>query len=159
MKKLLYIVLLTPLVLTGATFAWVLKQERKLLLSQSAALPLHGEPLATDDPLVKQGQELFNAKGCVYCHGPNGAGGVKNPNSQGGVMPSLTSVAYGFSTQELKTKILAGVREIDKLDPTGPAPPLYMPSWKGHVTDEELSALAAFLISLAPKQEAGADDF
>lgn len=117
------------------------------------------EPAGEETPLVKKGREIFNAKGCVYCHGPNAIGGVKNPNSQGGVMPSLTSVAHGFSEAELKAKILAGVKEIDKLDHSGPTPPLAMPSWKGHLTEVELSALVAYLLSLAPKSEGGADDF
>lgn len=159
-KKLLYAVIVAPIFLTGAVFAWVWEGEKELVKSMSVAAPALGAPVASDDALVLKGQEVFNAKGCVYCHGPNGTGGVKNANSQGGEIPSLSKVAEGFSKDELKAKVLAGVKEIGKEDEKGAEPPLYMPSWKGHITDEELDAVVAFLMSLAPKSAAGgADDF
>ena len=158
-KKLLYAAIVAPIFLTGGVFAWVWQGETELVGSMSVPPPPLGAPVESSDPLVKKGQEIFNAKGCVYCHGPNGAGGVKNPNSQGGEIPSLSKVAEGFSKDELKAKILAGVKEIGKEDPKGRTPPLYMPTWKGHVSEEELDALAAFLMNLAPKSAGGADDF
>lgn len=159
MRKPFYAALLSPILLTAAAFAWVWNGEKKLVETMSVSAPALGETTASADPQVKKGQEVFNLKGCVYCHGPNGSGGVKNANSQGGEIPSLSKVAEGYSAEELKNKILAGVKEVAKEDPEGPTPPLYMPSWKGHVSDEELEALASFLMSLAPKKEAGADDF
>lgn len=144
-----------PILITGATFGWVAYGEAKLVKSMNVPLPQPGAPTASDDALVKKGQEVFNAKGCVYCHGPNGAGGVKNNNSQGSEIPSLTKVSQGYSPEELKTRILGGVKEIGKEDAAGPTPPLYMPAWKGHITDEELEAVVAFLNSLAPKDAAG----
>ncbi len=150
MKKLLYVVIFLPILLTGAAFSLVLSGERKLVKSMTVPLPIIGEPTTSNDPLVKKGQEVYNSKGCVYCHGPNGSGGVKNPNAQGGEIPGLTKISSGYSPEELKTKILAGVREIGKENPAGPAPPLNMPVWKGHISDEDLAAVVAFLNSLAP---------
>jgi len=157
MKHWLYAVMFAPVLLTAVVFCWILTQEQKLVQAMDVPMPKLGEPPSNDDPLVKKGYEIFNAKGCVYCHGPNGSGGVKNKNSQGGEIPSLTKVSEGYTKEELKNRILAGVREISQEDPAGPVPPLYMPSWKGHLTDEELESVAAFLYSLAPK--GGADEF
>lgn len=159
MKSFLYAALVLPILITSATFGWVLNGERKLVGSMSVAIPALGDPVESDDPNVLRGRELFNKKGCVYCHGPNGAGGVKNNNAQGGEIPSLTKVAEGYNASELKSKIAAGVREIGQADPAGPTPPLYMPAWKGHLGEDELDAVVAFLMSLAPKKEGGAEDF
>lgn len=119
--------------------------------ARSAWVPPLGEPVKFDNPLVAAGQEVFNAKGCVYCHGPSGAGGVKNNNAMGELIPPLTRVAEGYTDEELKRTILKGAREIAKENPDGPTPPLYMPAWKGVLSDEELEALVAFLKHLQPK--------
>lgn len=95
---------------------------------------------------------MFNSKGCVYCHGPNGRGGVKNNNAKAGVIPALTRVAEGYSDKELIEKILRGVREIAKENLHGPTTPLYMPAWKWVLTDSEMEALISFIKSLLPKE-------
>lgn len=158
MKNLLFVVIFLPLLLTGSTFCWVLSGERRLVKAMDVALPQLGEPTSSTDAKIRMGQEMFNAKGCVFCHGPNGAGGVKNNNAQGGLIPSLTKVSEGYTAEELKTKILTGVRWVAQEDAAGPVPPLNMPAWKGHITEEELDAVVAFLTSMAPPKAAG-DDF
>lgn len=152
MRGFLVFLIFLPLLLFGGTFAWVAHEESKLQRALNLPLPGPGPKPETEDPLVLKGWEVFNAKGCVFCHGPNGAGGVAHPNAVGGLIPSLTKVSEGYSDEELKDRILKGVREIAKENPDGPTPPLQMPAWKGHVTDEELGALAAFLKSLLPKE-------
>lgn len=154
----MYALILSPVVLTGAAFCWVLGGERERVKAMDVPLPRLGEPVPSAGAKVRRGQAVFNAKGCVFCHGPNGAGGVKNHNSQGGEIPSLTRVAEGYSASELKAKIETGVRDVARQDPDGPSPPLNMPAWKGHVSEEELDAVAAFLFSLMP-QGASQDDF
>lgn len=150
MRILLYGLMALPVVVTGAALALVIREDRALSRAHNLPLPSLGEPTQSQDPLVRSGQDVFNAKGCVFCHGPNGTGGVHNNNSVGGLVPALSKVAEGYSDDELRAKILAGVREVAKEDPVGPAPPLYMPSWKTHLTDQELTALVAFLKSLMP---------
>lgn len=159
MRPFLYAAIVLPVLVTSGTFVWVLRGERRLVASMNVALPALGDPVQSDDPNIVSGQKLFNEKGCVYCHGPNGAGGVKNANAQGGEIPSLSKVAEGYNAEELAAKISEGVREIGKADPAGPTPPLYMPTWKGHLSEEELGQVVAFLMSLAPKKEGGDDDF
>lgn len=151
MRGFLVFLIFLPLLIFGGTLAWVAQGESKLQRALNRPLPGPGPRPETEDSQVLKGWEVFNAKGCVFCHGPNGAGGVRHPNAVGGLIPGLTSVAEGYSDEELKNRILNGVRDISKENPDGPTPPLYMPAWKGRVTDEELKALAAFLKSLLPK--------
>ena len=101
----------------------------------------------------ERGKLVFKKYGCAGCHGLEGKGGVKNPNSQGGVVPSLTRVAEGYTKDELEQKIRLGVPQVAKADPKGPIPPLYMPSWKDKISQQELDDLTAYLFSLMPKGE------
>lgn len=102
-----------------------------------------------------QGAQLFQRFQCFACHGPQGKGGVKNPNAVGGEVPALTRVAEGYTVSELKRKIQEGVPKVDKQDPDGPDPPLFMPAWKGVLDDQQFDSLTAYLLSLMPKTEKG----
>ena len=155
MKSVVYAILLLPIFVTGVTFAWVLKGELALVKSMDVPVPSIGPPPETDDEQIKRGYAVFNAKGCVYCHGPNGAGGVKNANAVGGEIPQLNTVTDTFSEEELEIRILNGVKVNGKDDAEGPTPPLYMPAWEGHISDEELQDLIAFLMDLEADDEGG----
>jgi plastocyanin len=43
--------------------------------------------------LVEKGKHLFAQKGCITCHGENGAGGVYNPNYVNTYVPELNTLA------------------------------------------------------------------
>jgi cbb3-type cytochrome oxidase cytochrome c subunit len=103
---------------------------------------------------VELGHEVYRKYGCTGCHGPNGKGGVPNPNAKTAqLVPDLIHVADGYTKDELKARILKGQREINALDPKRPPPPLYMPGWGGTIKDAEVDELIAYLISLKPKGE------
>jgi mono/diheme cytochrome c family protein len=105
------------------------------------------------DP-VERGREVYRDYGCAGCHGPDGKGGVPNPNAKTAqLVPDLIHVADGYTKDELKARILKGQREIPALDPNRPPPPLYMPAWGGTIKDAEVDSLVGFLISLKPKGE------
>jgi len=53
----------------------------------------------------------------------------------------------------LRKRILDGQKEIPIMDPKKPPAPLYMPAWRGKVTEGELNDLVAYLTSLLPKGE------
>ncbi len=106
---------------------------------------------APEDAGLTEGWELFASKGCVYCHGPEGKGGVKNANAMGGEVPAIQ--ADLFTYEEFVEKLEIGVRHVDAEDPGKAEPPLYMPSWRGKLTEEELSALWAYLESFAPEDD------
>ena len=79
---------------------------------------------------VDRGREVFRKYGCAGCHGPDGKGGVPNPNAKTAQqVPALTYVADGYTKPELRKLIQRGQREIPALDPARPPPPLYMPAW------------------------------
>jgi mono/diheme cytochrome c family protein len=103
---------------------------------------------------VERGREVFRKYGCAGCHGPDGKGGVPNPNAKTAQqVPGLIYVADGYTKDELKDRISNGQREIPALDPKRPPPPLYMPAWARTINDAELNDLTAYLMSLKPKGE------
>jgi cbb3-type cytochrome oxidase cytochrome c subunit len=103
---------------------------------------------------VERGREIFRKYGCAGCHGPNGQGGVPNPNAKTAqLVPSLKYVADSYTKEELVKRILNGQHEIPPMDSKRPPPPLYMPAWHGIIKDTELDDLTAYLFSLMPKEE------
>lgn len=120
-----------------------------------AAAPWRHPELASDP--VKRGEMIFNKAGCVGCHGRAGVGGYPNNNVVGGRIPALTLVADGFSKDELETKIRVGVPKPAKEDPSGPDPMISMPAWGQLLGDDDLDALADYLVSLKPKTSAASD--
>jgi mono/diheme cytochrome c family protein len=98
---------------------------------------------------VKRGEMIFNRAGCVGCHNAAGKGGYPNNNVVGGLIPSLTRVAEGYSKEELKEKIHNGVTP-EPADPSKPAPYIQMPKWGDKLTDDELDSLVEYLYSILP---------
>lgn len=107
------------------------------------------ESLASE---AAKGERVFKRYGCATCHGPGGKGGVKNPNSQGGLVPPIDKASEGFTEEELKKVILRGRQSVPE-DPRGPAPPLHMNNWEALMSDEEADLLVKYLMSLAPKEK------
>jgi len=102
----------------------------------------------------ERGRILFQKYGCALCHGIQGTGGVRNNNAlTGDAVTSLTYVARAFNRESLRQKILTGVLIVAKKDSLGPVPPLFMPSFRGRITDSELDDLITYLLSLAPQEE------
>jgi len=103
---------------------------------------------------IDRGKAVYKKFGCAGCHGVDGQGGVPNPNSKTAQqVPGLKFVAEGYTRDELKKRVLDGQKEIPLLDPKKPAPPLYMPGWRGKVAEGELNDLTDYLMSLLPKGE------
>ena len=103
---------------------------------------------------VDRGREVFRKYGCAGCHGPEGKGGVPNPNAKTAQqVPPINYVADSYTKPELKKVIVTGRRQIDALDPKRAAPPLYMPAWGSTIKDAEVDDLVAYLFSLKPKGE------
>jgi cbb3-type cytochrome oxidase cytochrome c subunit len=103
---------------------------------------------------IERGRAVYRKYGCTGCHGPDGKGGVPNPNAKTAEqVPGLIYVADGYTKAELKARIVKGQREIPALNPNRPPPPLYMPAWGSVIKDAEVDDLVAFLVSLKPKGE------
>jgi mono/diheme cytochrome c family protein len=108
------------------------------------------------DPRIAAGARLYFFN-CAHCHGDEGEGGVPNPNAKTAeLVPGLIRVSEGYTNEELKDRILKGQREIPVIDPNRPPPPLYMPGWRGRISDAEVNDLVAYLSSLKPgERESG----
>jgi plastocyanin len=50
--------------------------------------------------------------------------------------------------ESIMNKILDGASDLQKKNVEGPNPPLYMPSWRNHLTDNEINSIIAYLIVL-----------
>ena len=108
--------------------------------------------VATADPLpVPQGQgaavqgaTLYVNYGCINCHGPNGLGGVPNPESPDKTIPPLSGTVFRteFNTE---AKILAVIHDGSVI---GRAPIVSMPHWGGVIPPARLHALVAYLDTL-----------
>lgn len=117
--------------------ARVILSERPRLLNPSASE-------------IAAGKESFTRFGCVGCHGMQLQGGVPNPNSQGGEVPSLLHASQDYTKSEVAGIIRDGKMPPSQ-DPTKPAPPLYMPSWKNVLSREDINRIVEYLWSLQPK--------
>ncbi len=100
---------------------------------------------------VERGRNVYERFGCAQCHGADAKGGFPNANSEtAGKVPGLLFVKEGYTPEELRRKILNGVKTIGKADPKGPTPPYRMPGWAGQMSDGEVTDLVAYLLSLYP---------
>jgi cbb3-type cytochrome c oxidase subunit III len=91
-----------------------------------------------------EGSVLYVRYGCVNCHGPNGLGGVPNPQSPDKTIPPLSGQDFRgeFNTD---AKIIDVIRSGSVI---GKAPIVSMPHWGGIIPDNQLVALAAYLKTL-----------
>jgi mono/diheme cytochrome c family protein len=103
-------------------------------------------PWSLPAPPAEAGKVLYLKAGCVACHGPAGRGGIPNRNAKGGRTPSLAETVPTFTDEELARKLLEGAAPL-KEEPEGPEPSA-MPAWKGVLTEEQLSAVRAYLKTL-----------
>lgn len=108
--------------------------------------------LKPEEIAIEAGRQDFARFGCVGCHGTELQGGVPNPNAQGGEVPSLLHLSDDYTKDEVIAIIRNGrVPPMD--DPKGPTPPLYMPSWKHLLSDEDTNRIADYLWSKQQKQK------
>ena len=72
----------------------------------------------TDQGPVVEGQQLYVRYGCINCHGPNGLGGVPNPQSPDKAIPALSGADF-FQEFNTDAKIIDVIRSGSVLG-TGP---------------------------------------
>jgi mono/diheme cytochrome c family protein len=91
-----------------------------------------------------EGSVLYIKYGCINCHGPNGLGGVPNPQSEDKTIPPLAGQDFRseFNTD---AKIIDFIRSGSVL---GKAPIVSMPHWGGIIPEDQLQALVAYLKTL-----------
>jgi mono/diheme cytochrome c family protein len=101
-------------------------------------------PVQTDQGPVVEGAQLYVRYGCINCHGPNGLGGVPNPQSPDKAIPALSGADFfhEFNTDE---KIIDVIRSGSVI---GRAPIVSMPHWGGILSDAQLHALTEYIKTL-----------
>jgi mono/diheme cytochrome c family protein len=101
-------------------------------------------PVITGQGPAVEGALLYQRYGCVNCHGPNGLGGVPNPQSPDKAIPALSGADF-FKEFNTDTKIIEIIRTGSVL---GRAPIVSMPHWGGIIPDSQLRALVAYIKTL-----------
>ncbi len=105
---------------------------------------------ANVDPLVEQGRTLFHQQTCVACHA------IAGTNAQGVIAPNLTllgqrsSIAAGMLENTLEN-LETWIRAPQDIKPGALMPGVAVPggNWPAtNLTDEQVSAIAAYLYSL-----------
>ena len=139
-------VLLVAAALVALLAGWLAERKRTRVVELTVA------PVAfvADEAALKRGKYLFDSRGCMECHGANGAGRevvnepggmyVKSPN----ISPGPGSVVRGYKEADWVRAIRHGV--------SGQKHPLFlMPSRDyNRMTDADLAALVAYVRSLPP---------
>ena len=94
--------------------------------------------------LAVEGSTLYVTYGCVNCHGPNGLGGVPNPQSPDKSIPPLSGQDFRkeFNTD---AKIIDVIRSGSVI---GGSQIVSMPHWGGIISPQRLQALAEYLKTL-----------
>jgi mono/diheme cytochrome c family protein len=85
-----------------------------------------GAPDLKDPKAIAAGHELFLAKQCAHCHGPDGKGGINLARREldpKGVFQSIT----------------------DGREKSG----LRMPAWRGVMSDEDIWKVTAYVLSIS----------
>jgi cbb3-type cytochrome c oxidase subunit III len=124
------------------------QQVDDLIAYLRAGLPVvptaEAAPIPTGQGLAVEGAALYVRYGCINCHGPNGLGGVPNPQSPDKTIPPLSGVDFRteFNTD---AKIVDVIRSGSVI---GRAPIVSMPHWGGIISDADLAALVAYLKTL-----------
>ncbi len=116
-----------------------------------AAAPTPAPPPVTYASPAEKGAAVFKKYGCAACHGIGGRGGVRSKNMYPGEEePPLIYIGGGYTKEEIKEVIRKG-RYPARADSSGPSPVLWMPAWKDRIPEDEIDALADYLLSLYPE--------
>jgi mono/diheme cytochrome c family protein len=101
-------------------------------------------PVPRDQGPAVAGQALYVRYGCINCHGPNGLGGVPNPQSEDKSIPPLAGQDFRkeFNTDAKITEVIRSGSVIGK------QPIASMPHWGGIIPNRDLKALVAYLKTL-----------
>jgi len=131
----------------GALFAGVQLAESKMKRN----VPVSVQPLAfrTDAQSLERGKYLFASRGCVDCHGANGAGRVFVDDGSLRIKgPNITTGPGGVVAQYQPQDWVRAIRH--GVAPTG-RPLMIMPSEDyNRFTDDDLASLVAYVRSLPP---------
>jgi mono/diheme cytochrome c family protein len=115
-----------------------------------------------ENAMARKGHAVAERLGCFGCHGPGGRGAGSNPGSLKGYIPPWDGPDFAelvASDGELREWILAGRPQRLQANPLArfflDRQAIRMPAFRGHVTEEELRALEAYIRWLRPEASSG----
>ena len=135
---------------SDADFAAWQSELATAVVAPDVAAATEGQGVAAIDPLVEQGRTLFHQQTCVACHA------IAGTNAQGVIAPNLTllgqrsSIAAGMMENTLEN-IETWIKAPQDIKPGALMPGVAVPggNWPAtNLTDEQVSAIAAYLYSL-----------
>jgi mono/diheme cytochrome c family protein len=106
---------------------------------------------------VNTGKQIF-ASNCVTCHNTEGKGGISNPGSSDGTVPTLNPIDSTLVSSDYKTFATNLDLFIEHgSTPEGPGPTFSMPAWgdKKALTPQQIADVIAYVISLNPVSSTG----
>jgi mono/diheme cytochrome c family protein len=151
------IALLALVVLAGgAVFAGLQLADSKMKRKVDVAV----QPVAlrTDAQALERGKYLFSSRGCVDCHGANGAGRLFVDDVKSGVRIKGPNISPGPGSVVAQYQAADWVRAIRHGVAPGGRPLMIMPSEDyNRLTDDDLSSLVAYVRALPPAAGGPAD--
>jgi mono/diheme cytochrome c family protein len=113
------------------------------------------------------GEKLVQHLGCLYCHGLGGQKGITNPNAKENKnVPSWDSPDFAekYPTEDKVRDTIQKGRHPDAIE-NADTSPIPMPPWGNRLSDPEVDAIVAYILSLRdtsvashPEGGRGADD-
>ena len=105
-----------------------------------------------EDPTVRTGYTVAEELGCFRCHGPGGRGAGTNPGSLKGYIPPWDGRDFAelvVDGAEVREWILGGRAQRLQRNPLArfflDRQAIRMPAFRGHINEEELRALEAYI--------------
>lgn len=105
-----------------------------------------------EDPEARRGHAVAERLGCFRCHGPGGRGAARNPGSLKGYIPPWDGRDFAelvADEGELREWIVGGRPRRLQANPLArfflDRQAIRMPSFHGHIEEEELRALEAYI--------------
>lgn len=141
--------------IAGAAFALALVLgERKL--QRQVFVKVVPVPYASGTAVLKHGRYLFETRGCISCHGPDGSGRVIE-DGDGGLhvrTPNITRGPGGVVAQYTEADWVRAIRH--GVDPKGRALLLMPSDLYNRMSDADFAALVAYVRGLPPIAGEGA---
>ena len=104
------------------------------------------------DAAVARGRLVYERYGCTLCHGADAKGGLSNANAlRNAKVPSLIEVADLYTAAEVAQLLRSGRSHVDRADDKGAIPPYRMPGWGDRMSEQEISDVVQYVMSLFPK--------
>ena len=102
------------------------------------------KPVPANQGDAVAGAALYSRYGCINCHGPNGLGGVPNPQSAGRDDPAAVRGGLPHGVQHAGQD--RGVIRSGSV--IGRAPIVSMPHWGGILSPTQIADLIAYIDTL-----------